>query len=162
MNSRNPSTPSLPLFSITSSSPLFVCEADRWLSQLTLHLSTLPLSSPSSPSLSSLTVSSLPASVRARLTMQDGSGTPTPNLDGIVEVAEYCLVIIAWSCGLPPSSQLSIPISTLDRVSFALMTGDNRLGKWLVGWRQACEVLAEVKSSIEECFAGSGDCGEIH
>lgn len=119
---------------------LFVAESDRWLTCLTSYL----VSNSRTRDLSSITVQSLPSATRRYLTNPDTS----PDLDHIVEVSEWCLIIIAWSAGLS-LSQLSISARSLDHVAFCLLTGTGlygeSLGEILVRWKIGCEEYMRVR-----------------
>jgi hypothetical protein len=123
-----------PVITCRPVSTVFVAKSDRWLSALTLHLST------HHSRLSSLTYSSLPSATRDYISPL---GHTDP--DHLVEVAEWCLIIIAWGCGIPNPSSLLSP-RTLDRVSFALFL-DHELGETLERWRVACEEFVRMRTN---------------
>ncbi len=132
-----------------STPPLFASESDRWLSSLILFFSARP----STLSLSTLTVSSLPSPTLAHMFTPHGTIDP----EGLADVGEWCLQIIThnvlvemglscqgsnWS--IDPSHQIITDIRILDRVCFALLTGE-RFGEVLERWRRTVRMLYRVE-----------------
>lgn len=92
-------------------SSLFAYESDAWLSSLTLHIATCR-------SISSLTVSNLPPRTRAHMV---DPITNLPDIEGICDVAEWCLSLVAWRVGLKHITINDLPLRMMDRVGFSLL-----------------------------------------
>lgn len=113
-------------------SSLFVSESDRWLTSLVPYLSTRMHSLPFIS-----TTSQLPRATLTYISLHDAHGT---YIERLCEVAEWCLVIVAWNVGLRFITRDDLPLRMLDICAFSLMVGKG-LGKVLELWRQACQVV---------------------